>query len=174
MTVARTETFKYDQVSRYINELIEKGDLKPGDKAPSLRKLSKQLNVSIATITQSYVNLEDQGVLSAKPQSGFYVNDLASQINDIAKSTSAPCQARRVRFGELSAHLADKRQLAVVISQQFVTHQLTRFTENVAVEGVITDSYTTCSGSGSAASSRAVAWIAWRTRNCTVRSASQR
>ena len=101
MTVARTETFKYDQVSRYINELIEKGDLKPGDKAPSLRKLSKQLNVSIATITQSYVNLEDQGVLSAKPQSGFYVNDLASQINDIAKSASAPCQARRVRFGEL-------------------------------------------------------------------------
>jgi DNA-binding transcriptional MocR family regulator len=101
MTVAQAETFKYAQVSRYINELIEKGDLKPGDKAPSLRKLSKQLGVSIATITQSYVNLEDQGVLTAKPQSGFYVNDLASQINDIAKSASAPCQARRVRFGEL-------------------------------------------------------------------------
>jgi DNA-binding transcriptional MocR family regulator len=101
MAVARTETFKYDQVSRYINELIEKGDLKPGDKLPSLRKLSKQLGVSIATITQSYVNLEDQGVLSAKPQSGFYVNDLANQINDIAKSAAAPCQARRVRFGEL-------------------------------------------------------------------------
>ena len=101
MTVSRAETFKYDQVSRYINELIEKGELKPGDKAPSLRKLSKQLNVSIATITQSYVNLEDQGVLSAKPQSGFYVNDLANQINDIAKNASAPAQARRVRFGEL-------------------------------------------------------------------------
>ena len=101
MTVARTETFKYDQVSRYINELIEKGDLKPGDKAPSLRKLSKQLNVSIATITQSYVNLEDQGVLSAKPQSGFYVNTLVNQITDIDKSTTTPGQARRVRFGEL-------------------------------------------------------------------------
>ena len=101
MTVARTKTFKYDQVSRYISELIEKGDLKPGDKAPSLRKLSKQLGVSIATVTQSYVNLEDQGVLTAKPQSGFYVNDLASQITDIAKSASKPCQARRVRFGEL-------------------------------------------------------------------------
>jgi DNA-binding transcriptional MocR family regulator len=101
MTVARNEAFKYDQVSRYINELIEKGDLKPGDKVPSLRKLSQQLGVSIATITQSYVNLEDQGVLSAKPQSGFYVNDLANQINDIAKSAAAPCQARRVRFGEL-------------------------------------------------------------------------
>jgi DNA-binding transcriptional MocR family regulator len=101
MTVARTELFKYDQVSRYINELIEKADLKPGDKAPSLRKLSKQLGVSIATVTQSYVNLEDQGVLTAKPQSGYYVNDLASQIHDIDKSPSTPCQARRVRFGEL-------------------------------------------------------------------------
>jgi DNA-binding transcriptional MocR family regulator len=101
MTVARPETFKYDQVSRYINELIEKGDLKPGDKAPSLRKLSKQLGVSIATITQSYVNLEDQGVLTAKPQSGFYVNTLLNQINDIDKSTTTPGQARRVRFGEL-------------------------------------------------------------------------
>ncbi len=101
MTVSRTETFKYDQVSRYINELIEKGDLKPGDKAPSLRKLSKQLGVSIATITQSYVNLEDQGVLTAKPQSGFYVNTLINQINDIDKSATTPGQARRVRFGEL-------------------------------------------------------------------------
>ncbi|MCP4981773.1 MAG: PLP-dependent aminotransferase family protein [Gammaproteobacteria bacterium] len=101
MTVTRSETFKYDQVSRYINELIEKGDLKPGDKAPSLRRLSKQLGVSIATITQSYVNLEDQGVLKAKPQSGFYVNALVSQINDIDKSATTPGQARRVRFGEL-------------------------------------------------------------------------
>ena len=101
MTVKRPETYKYDQVSRYINELIEKGDLKPGDKAPSLRKLSKQLGVSIATITQSYVNLEDQGVLTAKPQSGFYVNALVDQINDIGKSAATPGQARRVRFGDL-------------------------------------------------------------------------
>ena len=101
MTVTRPETFKYDQVSRYINELIEKGDLKPGDKAPSLRKLSKQLGVSIATITQSYVNLEDQGILTAKPQSGFYVNALVNQINDIDKPAATRGRARRVRFGEL-------------------------------------------------------------------------
>lgn len=101
MTVTHPETYKYAQVSRYINELIEKGDLKPGDKAPSLRKLSKQLGVSIATITQSYVNLEDQGILTAKPQSGFYVNALINQINDIDKSAATRGRARRVRFGEL-------------------------------------------------------------------------
>ncbi len=101
MTVSPQETYKYDQVSRYINELIEKGDLKPGDKAPSLRKLSKQLGVSIATITQSYVNLEDKGVLTAKPQSGFYVNAIVNQVTNIARSAATPGQARRVRFGDL-------------------------------------------------------------------------
>ncbi len=101
MTVNRSETYKYDRVARYVNELIEKGDLKPGDKAPSLRKLSKQLGVSIATVTQAYVNLEDQGVLTAKPQSGFYVNALVDDISNISKYTGTPGQPRRVRFGGL-------------------------------------------------------------------------
>ncbi len=101
MTVGQQQTYKYDQVSRYINQLIEKGDLKPGDKAPSLRKLSKQLGVSIATVTQSYVNLEDQGVLTARPQSGFYINALVDQISDLSKSSAKPGQPRRVRFGGL-------------------------------------------------------------------------
>lgn len=98
---AHADSFKYDQVTRYINSLIEKGDLKPGDKAPSLRNLSKQLSVSIATVSQSYLNLEDQGVLKAKPQSGFFVNTQAGQINDIPKSAATSSQPRKVRFGEL-------------------------------------------------------------------------
>jgi DNA-binding transcriptional MocR family regulator len=40
-------------------------------------------------------------VLTAKPQSGFYVNALVNQINDIARSAATPGQARRVRFGDL-------------------------------------------------------------------------
>ncbi|MDH5353773.1 MAG: PLP-dependent aminotransferase family protein [Gammaproteobacteria bacterium] len=98
---AHTESFKYDQVTRYINDLIEKGELKPGDKAPSLRNLSKQLGVSIATVSQSYLNLEDQGILKAKPQSGFFVDNQVGQINDIPKSVATSSQPRKVRFGEL-------------------------------------------------------------------------
>ena len=94
-------SFKYDQVSRYITELIEKGDLKPGDKAPSLRNLSKELNVSISTVSQSYLSLEDQGVLTAKPQSGFFVNSMINQIKNLPKTASATGQPRRVKFGQL-------------------------------------------------------------------------
>jgi len=104
MTVSvqnRADSFKYDQVSRYITELVEKGDLKPGDKAPSLRKLSKELGVSISTISQSYLSLEDQGVLTAKPQSGFFVNSMVNQINSLPRSTTATGQPHRVQFGQL-------------------------------------------------------------------------
>lgn len=99
--LSRGDSFKYDQVSRYITNLIEKGELKPGDKAPSLRKLSKELGVSISTISQSYLSLEDQGVLKAKPQSGFFINSIVNQINDIPKSATTPGQPKKVRFGDL-------------------------------------------------------------------------
>jgi len=99
--LSRSDSFKYDQVSRYITDLIEKGELKPGDKAPSLRKLSKELGVSISTISQSYLSLEDLGVLKAKPQSGFFVNSAVNQITNIPKSASTSGQPRKVRFGEL-------------------------------------------------------------------------
>lgn len=98
---SKSDSFKYDQVSRHISGLIEKGELKPGDKAPSLRILSKQLGVSISTVSQAYLSLEDQGVLNAKPQSGFFVNSIVSQANGILKQVSSSTQPRMVKFGEL-------------------------------------------------------------------------
>lgn len=94
--------YKYDQVSSYILDLINKGNLVPGDRAPSLRKLSQTLKVSISTISQAYLSLEDKGVLKARPQSGFYINaDLNSSIETPKPIITASCQPRKVRFGQL-------------------------------------------------------------------------
>ncbi len=99
---SETERFKYDQVSRYIMDLIDKGTLKPGDRVPSLRKLSKTLKVSISTINQAYLSLEDQGILNAKPQSGFYIKaNLNQSIATPKPIISACCQPLKVRFGRL-------------------------------------------------------------------------
>ena len=45
----------------------------PGTRVPSLRKISRDSRVSIATALQAYRLLEDRGVLEARPQSGYYV-----------------------------------------------------------------------------------------------------
>src|SRR5262245_66160755 len=45
----------------------------PGTRVPSLRSISRERKVSMATAVQAYRLLEDRGVLEARPQSGFYV-----------------------------------------------------------------------------------------------------
>ena len=64
---------RYEQVARHIRHLIENGVLKEGDRLPSLRQLSQDLNVSINTVKEAYWRLENQSRITAVPQSGFYV-----------------------------------------------------------------------------------------------------
>ena len=66
-------TFLYQQVVDFISQMVRAGTLKPGDKLPSLRKLSARLQISIPTVKQAYIELERQGKVTARPQSGFYV-----------------------------------------------------------------------------------------------------
>jgi DNA-binding transcriptional MocR family regulator len=71
----------YEQVAERINFLIEQGSLRPGDRVPSIRSLSRQLQVSINTVKEAYVLLEDRQRLEAKPQSGFYVRARLSELS---------------------------------------------------------------------------------------------
>ncbi len=63
----------YKQVALRIAELIEHGTLRAGERIPSVRELSEQEEVSIATVMQAYRVLESRGLIEARPQSGYYV-----------------------------------------------------------------------------------------------------
>lgn len=72
--VNKTSTeFLYQQVIRFVLELKDNGILRPGDKLPSLRKLGLQLDISVPTVKQAYIELERQGVVTAKPKSGYFL-----------------------------------------------------------------------------------------------------
>lgn len=66
-------TTLYRQVATDLACDIEQGVYLAEQKIPSVRKLSKQLQVSISTINQAYALLEDQGLIRAKPQAGYFV-----------------------------------------------------------------------------------------------------
>lgn len=68
----------YQKVADDIALDINQGVYLAGEKVPSVRNLAKVKTVSISTITQAYALLEDQGYLTAKPQSGYYVKDGAN------------------------------------------------------------------------------------------------
>src|SRR5687767_7323435 len=66
--------FKYQQVADKIEETIKRLALKAGDKVPSVRKVSKELNVSLNTVFQAYAILEAKGLILSRPRSGYIIN----------------------------------------------------------------------------------------------------
>ena len=86
LQVSRNDsTFLYRQVIDLVAENIDSGALLPGDRLPSLRKMSQAAGVSIPTVRQAYIELERQRRVESRPQSGFYVRHMAA--NDIVRPT---------------------------------------------------------------------------------------
>ena len=65
--------FLYQQVINLIRNMQKTETLRPGDKLPSLRNLSNKLSVSIPTVKQAYLELERQGIIEARPKSGYFL-----------------------------------------------------------------------------------------------------
>jgi DNA-binding transcriptional MocR family regulator len=70
---AGLKTSRNEMVSKRILDLIRAGALKEGDRIPSIRQLSRELEVSINTVKEAYWKLESRNYIVAVPQSGFYV-----------------------------------------------------------------------------------------------------
>lgn len=70
----------YESVAQKLITLIVQGTLKNGEKLPSIRNLSKDLGVSINTIKEAYLHLENLSYIESKPQSGFYVNNINQEF----------------------------------------------------------------------------------------------
>ncbi|HUI11501.1 MAG TPA: PLP-dependent aminotransferase family protein [Bacteroidota bacterium] len=107
MEVASRETHLYEQVADKMTRLIEKGTLKPGEKLPSVRKLSLQMGVSISTVLQSYLRMEDRGTIEARPKSGYYVRERPRELPPEPKMSSPSPTASTVDIGELLLEVHD-------------------------------------------------------------------
>ncbi|MBD3883750.1 PLP-dependent aminotransferase family protein [Phormidium tenue FACHB-886] len=86
----------YEQVADRICDLIREGTLRPGDRLPSVRRLHEQLSVSISTVLEAYRLLEDRGLISARPQSGYYVKQTLSNAPEEPNQSKPPKRARTI------------------------------------------------------------------------------
>src|SRR5262245_47158017 len=81
----------YARIAEGLTEQIRSGALRPGDRAPSLRRSGRQHRVSMATAIQAYRWLETRGYLEARPRSGYFVRTpLAEQIPEPAADAARP------------------------------------------------------------------------------------
>ncbi len=63
----------YKQVTDQIKDAIADGTLQPEDKLPSIREMSKELNISIITIKRAYADLENEGFIFTRTGMGSFV-----------------------------------------------------------------------------------------------------
>ncbi|OJJ16854.1 GntR family transcriptional regulator [marine bacterium AO1-C] len=83
-----------DRIIRQIRELISSGELKPGDRLPSERKLAEKLGVGRTNLRSAIQKLEFYGILKTIPQSGTVVAGIGTialegLISDVLKIENA-------------------------------------------------------------------------------------
>ncbi|MBD5095900.1 MAG: GntR family transcriptional regulator [Lachnospiraceae bacterium] len=70
----------YDQIKKQILDAIMSGDIKEGECLPSIRKLARDLKVSVITTTKAYNDLELAGYITAVQGKGYYVSERSNEI----------------------------------------------------------------------------------------------
>ncbi len=65
----------YEQIKEQIIMLINTGIYKSNDQLPSIRSLSKELNINVNTIKRAFAELEIDKVVYSVPGKGIFVSE---------------------------------------------------------------------------------------------------
>jgi DNA-binding transcriptional MocR family regulator len=84
------DTPLYVQAADALRSRIAEGSFRPGDKLPSVRKLSDELGLNPATIVSAYRILSSEGLIESKAGSGAYVSRLPSAAPTGGSLSPAP------------------------------------------------------------------------------------
>ncbi len=103
----------YESVAESITGMISAGTLRPGERVPSVRSLSSQRRVSIATVLKAYEVLENRGLIEARPNAGYYVRH-RTPVADEPSISNPPAAARLVGISALVQEVLDSRRPDVV------------------------------------------------------------
>jgi len=86
----------YKQIAQQVLELIERGELKPGDQLPTTRKLAVQLGVNFNTVARAYRMLDQVSIISTQHGRGTFI--LNPQEQTSSKKTQAATIEDLTRF----------------------------------------------------------------------------
>ena len=104
--VSNTASLLYESLAEGVAEAIQAGALKAGDRLPSVRRVSAQHRVSIATAVQAYRHLENRRLIEARPKSGYFVSSRPAALAEPNTSTP-PGTPRFVGVNQLVTEVLD-------------------------------------------------------------------
>ncbi|HCZ17853.1 MAG TPA: PLP-dependent aminotransferase family protein [Candidatus Accumulibacter sp.] len=74
------ELLRYERLAEDLSGIIVTGNLRPGERLPSVRRLSRERRLSVSTVLQALRQLEDRGLVEARPQSGYFVRHAPARL----------------------------------------------------------------------------------------------
>lgn len=95
----RVKFWSYELLAEKIKNQIAEKTLLPGEKLPSLRRISRRENVSLSTALHAYELLEKKGLIKSRPQSGYYVERLPEAPPE-PEITRPPARPAYVNIGD--------------------------------------------------------------------------
>ena len=121
----------YQQLAGELQDAITRGRLRPGERLPSVRATCQERGISAATVFQAYGLLEAQGLIEARPRSGYYVRARRRWRGAQPAAAPAAPQAAEVRVSELSLQLlqAVQDEALVPLGSAFPASHLFPFDE---------------------------------------------
>ena len=78
----------YHQIEKQLKALIAGGKLPAGTLLPSIRSLSKDLEISVITIRRAYQDLESQGFIKTAHGKGTFVAEIHDTTKQKVMTTS--------------------------------------------------------------------------------------
>jgi DNA-binding transcriptional regulator YhcF (GntR family) len=87
----------YEQIRARLAEHVERGELQPGDRLPTVRRLAEDLGVAANTVARAYRELEQAGVIETRGRGGTFVT--GDQVERRAKQAAADYLAQTNALG---------------------------------------------------------------------------
>lgn len=100
----------YQRIAAEIADDIAAGTLRPGDRTPSIRQITRQWGVAMATATKVIGTLREQGLVETKPGAGTVVRARSA----LAKRTSPVPELDRERIVRAAIAIADAEGIAAL------------------------------------------------------------
>ena len=108
----------YKQIVEQISEAIAKGQVRPSDKLPPVRKLAAELVINPNTVARSYTILEQTGLVNTRTGSGTYVSNPAMRSGSAADTNALAERMDNIIVRGLNLGL-NKQQLLEMFEKRF-------------------------------------------------------
>lgn len=92
----------YSQLADRIKRQILRGELKPGEKLPSVREMAVQTNVNPNTVQRTYRELEGMNIVETRRGQGTFVTENAAILNELRE---------QMKVQEISAFVKGMREM---------------------------------------------------------------